>query len=66
MNAKELEEYRYDVATELTKRMSKGTLFQYAHDKVLQTISEYSEEKLAEILPKPKQKKTHNNKLGFH
>ena len=67
MNEKELEEYRYDVATHLLKQMSKGSLFQYAHDKMLLIISDYSEEQLPEILPKPKPKKTKDKKkFGFN
>ena len=47
--------------------MSKGSLFQYAHDKMLQIISDYSEEQLLEILPKPKPKKTKDKKkFGFN
>ena len=65
MNEKELEEYRYDVAVALLKRMSKGSLFQFALDRMLQSISLYSEEELAEVLPKPKPKKTTNNQIGF-
>ena len=65
MNEKELEEYRADVATHLLKQMSKGSLFQYAHDKMLQIISEYSEEQLLEILPPPKKTKD-KKKFGFN
>ena len=68
MNAKELEEFRYDVAHALLSKMSKGSQFQYALDRMLQLLALYDEEKLCEIAPhvvvrqnKPKDKK----KLGF-
>ena len=66
----ELEEFRYDVAHALLSKMSKGTQFQYALDRMLQLMSLYDEEKLCEIAPstvtkqkKPKDKPRKNK--GF-
>ena len=50
MNKKELEELRYDVAHYLLSRMSKGSQFQYALDKMLQLCDHYDEKELKEIL----------------
>lgn len=58
MNEKELEELRYDVAHHLLSKMSAGSQFQYALDRMLQLCEHYSEERLKEILPKQKKKKT--------
>jgi len=58
MNEKELEELRYDVAHHLLSKMSKGSQFQYALDRMLQLCDCYSEEKLKELLPKQKNKKS--------
>tara|TARA_B100000073_G_scaffold60790_1_gene45074 strand:- start:128 stop:334 length:207 start_codon:yes stop_codon:yes gene_type:complete len=57
MNENELEEYRSDVATYLLKQMSKGSLFQYAHDKMMQLIDKCTEEELREMMPPEKKKK---------
>ena len=51
MTEKELEEFRYDVAHALLAKMSKGSQFQYALDRMLQLISLYDEEELAAIAP---------------
>ena len=50
MDKKELEELRYDVAHYLLSKMSKGTQFQYALDKMLQLCDHYDEKQLKEIL----------------
>ena len=68
MTDSQLEEFRYDVAYALLKEMSKGSQFQLALDKVLDTLSKSTEEELCEMAPssvikqrKPKDKK----KKGF-
>ena len=61
MNEKELEELRYDVAHYLLSKMSKGSQFQYALDRMLQLCALYDEERLKALLPKPKKK----SKGGF-
>ena len=50
MTENELEELRYDVAHYLLSRMSKGSQFQYALDKMLQLCDHYDEKELKEIL----------------
>ncbi len=67
MNEKELEEYRSDVATYLLKQMSKGSVFQYAHDKMMQLIDICTEEDLKEMMPSVKKKspKKKDEKIGF-
>ena len=52
MNEKELEELRYDVAHYLLSKMSKGSQYQYALDKMLQLCDHYDEEELKKILAK--------------
>jgi len=54
MDKKELEELRYDVAHYLLSRMSKGSQFQYALDRMLQLCDHYDEEGLKEILSESK------------
>jgi len=56
VNEKELEELRYDVAHHLLSKMSKGSQFQYALDKMLELCNQYTEKELKQILPKPKKK----------
>ena len=56
MNKNELEELRYDVAHYLLSKMSKGSQFQYALDKMLELCNQYTEKELKQILPKPKKK----------
>ena len=56
MTEKELEELRYDVAHHLLSRMSKGSQFEYALDKMLQLCDQYTEKELKELLPKQKKK----------
>ena len=68
MNEKELEEFRYDVAHALLSKMSKGSQFQYALDRMLQLMSLYDEEKLREIADEHriKQKKPKDKpRIGF-
>jgi len=59
MTENELEEFRYDIAHALLSKMSKGSQFQYALDRMLQLISLYDEEELVAIAPSTvvKQKK---------
>ena len=56
MTPNELEELRYDVARYLLSKMSKGSQFQYALDKMLELCNQYTEKELKQILPKPKKK----------
>ena len=56
MNKNALEELRYDVAHHLLSKMSKGSQFQYALDKMLELCNQYTEKELKQILPKPKKK----------
>ena len=56
MNKNELEELRYDVAHHLLSKMSKGSQFQYALDRMLELCDHYSEEELKNLLPKSKKK----------
>ena len=68
MNEKELEEFRYDVAHGVLSKMSKGSQFQYALDRMLQLMALYDEEKLREVAAehKIKQKKPKNEpRIGF-
>jgi len=60
-----LEELRYDVAHHLLSKMSKGSQFQYALDRMLQLCVHYSEEELKELLPKEKLKKKKTKGGGF-
>ena len=65
MTEKELEELRYDVAHYLLSRMSKGSQFQYALDKMLDMCADYSEDQMKKILPKSKPKKKKTRGGGF-
>ena len=56
MNENELEELKYDVAHHLLSKMSAGSQFQYALDKMLELCQDYSEKELKELLPKSKKK----------
>jgi hypothetical protein len=56
MTPNEIEELRYDVAHHLLSRMSAGSQFQYALDKMLDTCSQYTEKELKELLPNQKKK----------
>ena len=65
MNKKELEELRYDVAHHLLSRMSKGSQFEYALDKMLQLCDQYTEKELKQILSKQKKKEKKTRGIGF-
>ena len=54
MTENELEELRYDVAHYLLSRMSKGSQFQYALDRMIQLCDHYDEAGLKEILSESK------------
>jgi hypothetical protein len=56
VNENELEELKYDVAHHLLSKMSAGSQFQYALDKMLELCQDYSEKELKELLPKSKKK----------
>ena len=56
MNDDELEELRYDVSHHLLSKMSSGSQFQYALDRMLQLCNHYSEKELKKILPKSKKR----------
>ena len=56
MNKKEEDELRDEVCHYLLSRMSKGSQFQFALDRMHQIYSHYSEEELKALLPKPKKK----------
>ena len=66
MTDSQLEELRYDVAHALLSKMSKGSQFQYALDRMLQLMELYTEEELYEMAPseKPKHKKPDKPKRG--
>jgi len=55
---KQLEELRYDVAHSLLSKMSKGSQFQYALDRMLDSIADYSEQQLIDIAPQVVVKQT--------
>ena len=68
MTDSQLEELRYDVAHHLLSKMSKGSQFQYALDKMIELIQHATEEELYEMAPveKPKHKKPKDKKAkGF-
>tara|TARA_R100000234_G_scaffold68857_1_gene42256 strand:+ start:307 stop:504 length:198 start_codon:yes stop_codon:yes gene_type:complete len=65
MTEKELEELRYDVAHHLLSRMSKGSQFEYALDKMLQLCDQYTEKELKQILSKQKKKEKKTRGIGF-
>lgn len=56
MTEKEVEELRYDVAHHQLSRMSPGSQFQYALDRMLQLCALYTEQELLDLLPKTKDK----------
>ena len=51
MTDSQLEELRYDVAHHLLSKMSKGSQFQYALDKMIELIQHATEEELYEMAP---------------
>tara|TARA_B100000900_G_scaffold406852_1_gene418561 strand:- start:882 stop:1079 length:198 start_codon:yes stop_codon:yes gene_type:complete len=65
VNKNELEELRYDVAHHLLSRMSKGSQFEYALDKMLQLCDQYTEKELKQILSKQKKKEKKTKGIGF-
>tara|TARA_B100000965_G_C19580674_1_gene753359 strand:+ start:980 stop:1177 length:198 start_codon:yes stop_codon:yes gene_type:complete len=65
VNKNELEELRYDVAHHLLSRMSKGSQFEYALDKMLQLCDQYTEKELKQILSKQKKKEKKTRGIGF-
>ena len=65
MNKNELEELRYDVAHHLLSRMSKGSQFEYALDKMLELCDQYTEKELKQILSKQKKKEKKTRGIGF-
>ena len=65
MDKNELEELRYDVAHHLLSRMSKGSQFEYALDKMLQLCDQYTEKELKQILSKQKKKEKKTKGIGF-
>jgi hypothetical protein len=56
MTPNELEELRYDVAQHMLSKMSAGSQFQYALDRMLEIYDNYSEEELKKMLPKTKKR----------
>jgi poly-D-alanine transfer protein DltD len=56
MTPNEVEELRYDVAHHLLSKMSAGSQFQYALDRMLDMCKDYTEKELKEMLPKQKKK----------
>ncbi len=56
MNENDLEELRYDVAHHSLSKMSSGSQFQYALDRMLQLYENYTKKELKEILLKSKKK----------
>ena len=56
MNKKEEDELRDEVCHYLLSRMSKGSQFQFALDRMHQIYSHYSAEDLKKLLPKPNKK----------
>ena len=69
LSPKELEEFRSDVAHALLSKMSKGSQFQFALDRMLQLIAEKTEEELCEMAPPVVVKQPSKNKkkggIGF-
>ena len=69
MNKNELEEFRYDVATALLKQMSKGSVWHHAHDRMMQLISNATEQELCDMAPstviKQKKPKKKDKSFGF-
>ena len=57
MNTEELEEFRYDVAHSLLSKMSKGSQFQYALDKMIELIKDATEQELCDMAPSVVEKK---------
>ena len=49
MTGKEVEELKYDTAVAMLKGMSYGSVFQYAIDRMLQTLDAYDPEELKNL-----------------
>ena len=49
MNKKELEELRFDTAVAMLKGMSPGSVFQFAVDRMLQTLEHYEPDELKNL-----------------
>ena len=49
MSGKELEELKYDTAVVMLKSMSPGSVFQFAVDKQLQLLDNYSPEEIKHL-----------------
>ena len=60
MTDSQLEEFRYDVAHALLSKMSKGSQYQYALDKMIELIEHATVDELVEMAPSEvvKHKKT--------
>ena len=56
LSPKQLEGLRDEVAHYLLSKMSAGSQFQYALDRMLQLCALYTEDELQELLPKKKKK----------
>ena len=67
MNSNDLEELRYNVAHRMLKRMSPGSVFQYALDKMLDNLQHCDEDALKQMDPltHKKKKKKANKAHGF-
>ena len=62
MTSKELEELKYDTAVAMLKGMSDGSVFQFAVDRQIQLLDDYSPETLKHLF---KQYKTTTSGGGF-
>ena len=65
MNKNELEELRDQVCHHLLSKMSQGSQFMYALERMHQLCDHYTEEELLAILPKEKPKKKKIRGGGF-
>ena len=69
MTDNEKEELKYDIAHGMLSRMSYGSVFQYALDRMLQMIDLYDDQQLEtarkEFVSKKKSKDKSTSKIGF-
>tara|TARA_B100000073_G_scaffold299681_1_gene265720 strand:- start:990 stop:1190 length:201 start_codon:yes stop_codon:yes gene_type:complete len=65
MNKDELEEYRYDVANALLNKMSKGSQYMHALDRMLHLLKDHTEQELREIAAPKEKKPKDKKKFGF-
>jgi hypothetical protein len=68
MNENELEEFRYDVVTELLKDTNATLQYHLAHDKLSDMLSNKTEQELRDMIPekkKNKKSKRSKHKKGF-